>query len=198
VSTTSRQQQKAATRAAILRIAAEEFDHHGYAATSVARIADRLEMTKGTVYFHFASKSDLAAEIVRLSVSAWEPPTAAADDGLTSLDAAREACRDLAARCTDDAVMRAALRLIRQESPVNDRYGETLARWAGTLRRHLDRAVGAGELRPGTDVDALAWLLVATFLGLQEVTARLEGGPSLVARVDQAWDTVLDGVAAAR
>lgn len=197
MATTSRQEQKAATRAAILRIAADEFERHGYAATSVARIADRLEMTKGSVYFHFASKAQLAAEVVRISLDTWDPLVQSLDDAaLSGLDAVRRLSVDLSHRYTDDATMRASLRLMREESPVSDQLPEALSAWADVLRRYLDQAVGAGQLRVGADVPALAWQLVATFLGLQEIAQTVPTQSSLAELVEQVWDSTLVGVAA--
>ncbi|WP_418275311.1 TetR family transcriptional regulator [Isoptericola jiangsuensis] len=195
MATTSRQEQKATTRAAILRIASDEFDLHGYAATSVARVAENLQMTKGSVYFHFASKALLAAEVVRVSFDVWDPLVRSVDDhALSGLDAVRRLLVDLAQRYTDDASLRAALRLMREESPVRDRLPEALGVWAGVLRRYLDQAVGAGQLRPGTDVDALARHLVALFLGLQEITQRAPTDGSLAEQVEDAWETTLVGL----
>lgn len=60
----SRRDQKVATRSAILYVAADEFDAKGYVGTAISDIAKRLDLTKGSVYFHFPSKAELATEIV--------------------------------------------------------------------------------------------------------------------------------------
>lgn len=46
-------------RAAILRAAAEEFAAHGYDGASLQRIADRLNVSKGSLYYYFDDKADL-------------------------------------------------------------------------------------------------------------------------------------------
>ena len=53
-----------ATRRRILDAATELFNEHGYAGTSIRDITERLGMTKGALYYHFASKDDLLHAMV--------------------------------------------------------------------------------------------------------------------------------------
>jgi AcrR family transcriptional regulator len=52
----TRAQQQERTRAAVLAAAEEEFADRGYAETTVDRIAERAELTRGAVYSNFPSK----------------------------------------------------------------------------------------------------------------------------------------------
>lgn len=52
------------TRRRILDTATELFTQRGYAGTSVRDIAERLGMTKGALYYHFASKDELLYAMV--------------------------------------------------------------------------------------------------------------------------------------
>ena len=47
----------------VLDAAAEEFARYGYANTNLQKIADRIGVTKGALYGHFASKEELAAAL---------------------------------------------------------------------------------------------------------------------------------------
>jgi AcrR family transcriptional regulator len=52
------------TRRRILDTASDLFVERGYAATSVRDISERLGMTKGSLYYHFASKEELLAALL--------------------------------------------------------------------------------------------------------------------------------------
>ncbi|WIB64134.1 TetR/AcrR family transcriptional regulator [Curtobacterium sp. MCBD17_040] len=70
--TTTRQEQKANTRSAILRAAATEFATRGYAGTSIASIAAAMGKPKSAVGHHqFTSKQQIAEAIVRQQQEAW-------------------------------------------------------------------------------------------------------------------------------
>src|SRR5215471_21045791 len=76
------------TRQRILEVAVDLFIERGYAGTSVRDISERLGMTKGSLYYHFASKDDLLAALV-------EPMTTDLDEfiaeaGRTGQPASRE------------------------------------------------------------------------------------------------------------
>ncbi len=49
----------ASTRERILNVAMELFTENGYDGTSLREIAERLEVTKAAIYYHFASKEDI-------------------------------------------------------------------------------------------------------------------------------------------
>lgn len=52
------------TRQRILDVAVDLFIEQGYAGTSVRDISERLGMTKGSLYYHFASKEDLLSALL--------------------------------------------------------------------------------------------------------------------------------------
>jgi AcrR family transcriptional regulator len=52
------------TRARIQQVAVELFTEHGYEGTSLREIAERLDVTKAALYYHFKSKEDIVASIV--------------------------------------------------------------------------------------------------------------------------------------
>jgi AcrR family transcriptional regulator len=53
------------TRARIQQVAVELFAEHGYEATSLREIAERLGVTKAALYYHFKSKEDIVASLVQ-------------------------------------------------------------------------------------------------------------------------------------
>jgi AcrR family transcriptional regulator len=61
-----RERQKAGRRESILKAAALLFRRDGFAATSIEQIAERAELSAGTVYNYFTSKGDLLLALVAL------------------------------------------------------------------------------------------------------------------------------------
>jgi AcrR family transcriptional regulator len=59
------EQRKAEARERIIRAALDQLADGGYASASVQAVAARAGVATGTVYRHFASKSDLFAEVFR-------------------------------------------------------------------------------------------------------------------------------------
>src|ERR1700761_2468556 len=53
------------TRARIQQVAVELFTEHGYDGTSLREIAERLDVTKAALYYHFKSKEDIVASLVQ-------------------------------------------------------------------------------------------------------------------------------------
>ncbi len=52
------------TRAKIQQVAVELFTEHGYDGTSLREIAERLDVTKAALYYHFKSKEDIVASLI--------------------------------------------------------------------------------------------------------------------------------------
>jgi AcrR family transcriptional regulator len=53
------------TRARIQQVAVELFTEHGYDGTSLREIAERIDVTKAALYYHFKSKEDIVASLVQ-------------------------------------------------------------------------------------------------------------------------------------
>jgi AcrR family transcriptional regulator len=52
------------TRARIQQVAVELFTEHGYEGTSLREIAERLDVTKAALYYHFKSKEDIVISLI--------------------------------------------------------------------------------------------------------------------------------------
>lgn len=60
------------TRTRIQQIALELFTEHGYEATSLREIAERLGVTKAALYYHFKTKEDIIASLMEDRAAAVE------------------------------------------------------------------------------------------------------------------------------
>ncbi|MDJ0403999.1 TetR/AcrR family transcriptional regulator [Rhodococcus erythropolis] len=137
-----RQHRAVVTRDKILAKAAHLFDQHGYSATSVNDICT-VGITKGAVYYHFASKDEIARALIAVWVdeaTAIHAETASGDH-LANLLTLLERFADTAARHTK---LRAGLKLTLDRQITTSDVG--YAAWTRLIRKRVRAAVDAGLL----------------------------------------------------
>lgn len=192
-----RELQRQRTRDAILKAAAEEFERRGYAAVSLSEIAARVEVTKGSVYFHFPSKADLATAVVHTYSSAWQTIVDGVEEGRAEgLEALQQLSAEAARIYRDDPGVRAPLRLMRESDVIGVDLPTPFLPWLDAVTRQLVVAQERSEVRSDVDPQAVAWHIVSCFFGTQEISHQLNGRKDLSDRIDAMWDLVLRGIAA--
>ena len=164
------------TRTRILASALALFAKKGYAQTTFTDIAARLKLTKGAVYWHFASKEalllalidDMVARFGRLFAAAMPPGEASYPDVAALL--ARHTPQML-----DHAEARAYFQLLHRQIKWTDSSMAAVRRDLLTNRRFgpweafraaLENDVRAGRARPGTDAAQIASVSMAMLDGL--------------------------------
>jgi AcrR family transcriptional regulator len=160
------QKRAEATRDSVLSGAAGVFYRDGFAKAALQEIIEKAGVTKGSLYFHFSSKEQLARAVV--------------DEGFARLDVAcarqfgshRPALETLIGisyvlvdPAINDEVMLAAFRLFNE---MGDHSGGSCQaifdRWTATYRDLAIRAVSEGDFRDGIDpIEAGRLLLDLTF-----------------------------------
>lgn len=178
----------------ILRVAAELFAEKGYAATSVAEIADAAGIVKGGLYYHIGSKDELLYTISRRHV---DEALVACEEVISSELSAEEKLR---------LVSRLHIRTIWNHLPEIVTYfrdGHSLSRqrkrllrkvqerWEGVWQTILEEGMASGEFRRadpialkfvfGAYIHSWAWL-------------KLDGDLSAEQLADQMVDLALKGV----
>ena len=78
------------TRERIKAVALELFTEQGYEKTSLREIAERLNVTKAALYYHFKSKDDIVASFVEERLERMDALIAWADEQPATLDTRRE------------------------------------------------------------------------------------------------------------
>jgi AcrR family transcriptional regulator len=168
------------TRRRLLEAAATAFMERGYGATSLSELIAAAGLTKGGFYFHFASKAEVAIEVVRSRDEQLQQEVLAA---ATEYERAseqvvamvRSLVRAIAAKSEQGMAglerLCAELRADGIDDPTVIRPHE---RWIETTATLFRKAQAEGDLDPEADPLLAARLAVATFVGL-EVMAR--GGP---------------------
>ena len=151
------------TRERLLRAAQELIEDGGYAAASVAAIAERAGVAAGTLYRHFDSKEDLFVEVFRAVCSgeerAMRSAAASMPEGALAVDRLEEVLATFAERALRNPRLAWAL-IAEPVDPLVD--AERLAyrsRYAGVIGEQLRAGIAAGEL-PEQDVELTAAALV--------------------------------------
>ena len=178
----ARQERAVRTRDAILVAAAEVFDEVGYESSAISEILSRAGVTKGALYFHFASKKELAQAVLANQVTAvpqvpWRE--LALQQGL---DESLVIAYMLSA---SDAMVRGSVRLTVDQGSRADGLDRRvpMSAWIERNVTILSRAKQNGELLPEVDVDDSARLFVACFTGVQMLSKIMADYADLTARV---------------
>lgn len=155
----------AARRQAVLTSARELFLQHGFAATTVAAVADRADVSPETVYKYFGGKPGLVRALHDQALLGEGPvPAEHRSDSLRANTDALEVVRGWA-RLTTEVAPRAApiLLLVRDAATVDTAMRRLLAELDDTRHRRMtDNAQflhSTGHLRPGVTTQMAADLL---------------------------------------
>lgn len=168
-----KQQRSEETREALIESGSRVFATTPFDKARIADVLKPLGLTQGAFYFHFENKHELALEIIRrehaMMVELSEMVLGAAGSGLTGL---HEVSTRLAELVRSDVTVQAGLRLTShtpEEFP--EFLGASFTIWNDTIGKFLHRAQSAGEVRSDVDVEAASRFVVATFVGVQEISA---------------------------
>nr|BFD87087.1 TetR/AcrR family transcriptional regulator [Streptomyces sp. Xyl84] len=180
------------TKDHLVEATAELLWERGYAATSPAMIQKRSRAGQGSMYHHFSGKADLAVTAMRHSADRLRLATETVlDSGTTALErvgAYLDMERDPLAGCRVG-------RLVQDPDVVaDDRLRAPVEEFFAWLRQRiadvLADGVRSGELRPDTEVEAMASLVIATVQG-GYVLARARQDQAEYRRATQAAKSVL-------
>ncbi len=185
------------TRDAILYAAGEIFEEYGYTAATVEQIAERAQTTKGAVYFHFASKAALAAAVVAQQHAVWGAlAVASAEWQLNALDTMERLIREVTKSYAKNPLMRAGVRLANEQAHIVDAsIAVPFVGWIERLTGLLRAGQHDGSVRTDLNCAASARAVVASFYGVEEVSARLTGRRDLDRRVREWWALMRPGLA---
>lgn len=178
------------TRSTVLDAAAREFDAFGYDGARLDRIVTRTGLTKGAVYFHFASKLALAEALVADKYALW--PTLieqVSASGLRGLKAARSLTLLVARTLVSDVRARAAMNLTQSILPppaTDDPY----IRWIAVIAELL--AQSPAQRRRTVPPESLARVAVQTFFGAYRIAAEMGHLETLEGDVEHLWDVLAE------
>lgn len=178
------QQRARETRRSVLLAAAAVFERSGFAATRIQDILEEAEVTKGALYFHFESKEELAAAIVR-EQSNWRE--AYATDARWAVQQLIDLSFGFARALREDPLVSASVRLTLERNTFASQDPAPYDEWLDAVADLLVTAQHAGELKPDADPSALASVIVSAITGAQLVSEAKSGRRDLDERLEQFW-----------
>lgn len=191
------------TRERILDAAAGVLAERGYAAFSLAAVAERAGLQAGSLYYHFDSKDELVYEAVRIGTDnarrAVERAVAELEPGHGPLDALTAAITaHLTSVLAHGTFTRASIRSYGQLPPaLAERQRESQREYGATWRELIGAASRAGAIRADVDLRTTRLLLLGAMnWSIEWFDAEGPIDPEQLAQ--QLTTIVLDGLRPAR
>ena len=196
----ARQERKQATRARVLAAARDLFDEIGYEETTIRMVAQRAEVSVGSVFTTFAGKAELLSQVMGDRVEALQAeleqvtphlrgPTV---DRLRSIMAVHYGFETRKLRLFV-AYVAASFTWSRGDgvTPIGRN-----ARFRGMLAEALAGGVARGEVRPDVEPELFIDTLLAAYIWNYRRAAQ-DGAdaPALIAEMDRQIGLLFDGVA---
>jgi AcrR family transcriptional regulator len=190
-----KQERARKTRQDIMLAAASAFERLGYTAARLDDIGRDAQVTKGALYFHFPSKAELAKAVVATHFSRWseirDGITAQELDPLTTVVALSFG---VARNYRSSVIARAGVRLGNEYRVIDIDLPRPFVGWIAQLGDLLKEAQSENLVRETLDCEAAANAIVASYFGMQEVSARLTDGKDLLRRLRDWWSLVLPAI----
>jgi AcrR family transcriptional regulator len=186
-----------ATREAILRAAAEEFDRLGYERTSLTAVLARAGLTKGAFYFHFPSKEAVADALIERQCELWARVKESWRlRGLDPLSTLHGMFAESADRIAADVVLRAGVRLNADREVGYPGVPSSHVLWEKLVATYVVEAGERGDLRAGAEPEAVARTLCGAALGSRLISSATTSCADFPERIREVLGHVLPGVAA--
>jgi len=183
-----------ATRDSIIRAAGLVFAEKTYATATMSDVITEAGVTQGALYFHFDSKWDLAVALIK----SQHEKSIAIPSELTGLRALIVMSGALAQQIRTDPVVQAGLRLSTESSELFPEYASKPYRdWIEACAFYVEQAIADGEVDSRLDAATTARFVMSAFTGVQVVSRALTGWDDLNDRLEEMWEAVIRGVAAA-
>ncbi|TQF73962.1 TetR/AcrR family transcriptional regulator [Rhodococcus spelaei] len=194
----ARQERAEATRNAVLLAAAEVFARLGYAQANLSEIVAQSGATKGSLYFHFASKEDLARGVIdegtrRLGV-ACAPLVELRNPALETMIGLSYLAADVAAA---DPIVAAMYRLHHEVGDHRGTGDNVVETWQEYFVTMAERAIDEGDVAADSDARDVGMFIFEALFGARVVAHATGTLDQLNARTERAWHFILPSLVAA-
>jgi AcrR family transcriptional regulator len=183
-----KQERAIRTRNLILEAMADLFNDVGYDAATITALVKRTGLTRGALYFHFASKEEMARGVLEEALTR---------EGLRPQVFKLQEWVDLglllAYRLPREPMLRAAVRLS-VDPKARRLFGTRWPDWVVVGRDLLTEAKERGELVPHADPDGISRLVVGAWTGVHLVTEALSDEPDLAEEISGLYQLLLPNI----
>ncbi|MFE0107439.1 ScbR family autoregulator-binding transcription factor [Streptomyces sp. NPDC059009] len=188
----TKQQRSERTVERLVSAAALEFAEHGFARATLADVSRSAGVTKGALFFHFATKDGLAEAVQLRSQDLLETAVEERGEAESScLQALIDITHLLNVLLRDDPCVRASVRITRERMSGTSTPLDFYPLWLGRLGQLLDRARKNGELS-GSVADVSAQTLITAAVSGVETLAWMGVGRAEAEKwLSHLWELVL-------
>jgi AcrR family transcriptional regulator len=187
-----KQERAFVTREAILRAAGIAFSTLSFSEAKLLNIAEEAGVTQGALYFHFASKNDLAVEVIKRQ---HETSSVAGYEQLKDprgIEGLIISSQILAKQITTDPIVRAGLRLSTESSNLFPGYVEVPYQdWIENCEKFVRKGISDGDIIDSVDVFEVGTFIMESFTGTQVVSQAMTHWADLPQRLEQMWKIML-------
>ncbi|HTU78656.1 MAG TPA: TetR/AcrR family transcriptional regulator [Solirubrobacteraceae bacterium] len=185
------------TRERIIAAAAALVAERGVAGTSLDIVRARAHVSKSQLYHYFADRDDLMRAVAKAACDEVVGGQAELFEQLDTIDGLRawsealvtvQHTRHAKRGCPIGSL---AGQLAEHDEGARLELADGLRRWESAIRQGLERMAARGELRPGTDPDALAQNTLAAVQGGLLLTQVRRDPDQLRAALDGALNAIL-------
>ncbi|MEV8536676.1 ScbR family autoregulator-binding transcription factor [Streptomyces sp. NPDC051211] len=185
------QERSERTRRKLVHAGAELFNRNGYANATLGDIAGAAGVTKGALYFHFASKDELAEAVQQRGITMLNDSVRTLRErGVPPLQALVDLTHWLARTLHEEPAIPASFRITKEctgHQPVTDFHRAWIAAVCGLLRQARD----AGELRGNSRWESAESLVAAAACGIEVMAGTGMPYGELRRRVGALWTLLL-------
>ncbi|MFJ4184859.1 ScbR family autoregulator-binding transcription factor [Kitasatospora sp. NPDC089509] len=186
----ARQERAVRTRRLILEAAASVFDEYGYEGATIGEVVARAGVTRGAVYFHFASKRELAQGVVEEQFGQDDLP-----ERHCKLQEFVDMGMVVAHLMPRDPLLSAGARLSLGQDVFGDLSGGAAPGWIQRAEAVLTAAGARGELLPHVVPAETAWLVTGAWTGVQIQSQKMSGRADLERRVAVLYQHLMPSIA---
>ncbi|MEU5314973.1 ScbR family autoregulator-binding transcription factor [Streptomyces sp. NPDC021562] len=191
----AKQERARQTLRRIVSAAADRFEENGYAGTTLDDISRGAGVSKGALYFHFASKKEVADAVVEHSYWLLEDllESVRASNG-SALQHLIDLTHGLSRLLSSEATLRAALRFHRERTDPAPRFDHH-ALWQGGVEEEFAHAAERRELRADLPAAAARVLATITLLSVESLAVRRVSTAEASHQITDLWNVLLGAFA---